>query len=122
LVINFIQLAVISTNIKRHDEANVCLIYLNKRVVVQQEVKSVQVHRYYTSAVLWNNFEPIKYSRWRDPENQQILQSGKKCPVKISCDLGRKVPVQFLLEYWNKICPLNFLSCKEPVPLKFSVS
>jgi len=46
--------------------------------------------------------------------------SGKKGPrLNFLVILEGKVPVQFLLQYWNKICPLNFLSWKEPVPLNF---
>jgi len=45
----------------------------------------------------------------------------KEIPVKFSCDLG-KVPVEFLLEFWNKICPIEFSLLKGTSPLKFSFS
>ena len=121
----FIQVA--DVNKYNNDEANVCLIYLNKRVRSPTRGKintgtQVSDSEHYLSTRL------CQVSNLRSTHDDGILKikimkvkipHGKKGPVKFF-DLGRKVPAKiFFLEYWIKIRPLNFLSWKEPVPLNF---
>ena len=123
----FIQVA--DVNKYNNDEANVCLIYLNKRVRSPTRGKintgtQVSDSEHYLSTRL------CQVSNLRSTHDDGILkikimkvkipQVERKAPLNFSYDLGRKVPAKiFFLEYWIKIRPLNFLSWKEPVPLNF---